>query len=702
MSDYDYHLSGRNVPSNDQSYVVREADEYYCRGGGVPANNQSYVVREADKILHFNLKAGGGLCFVLNSSQSGKSSLRLHVAHLLEEDSVEVIQADLTGIDIYSPEKFDRYLFNEIRSEFSSAEDEDVWSEQNQSDSSAVRFKNFVEKEILAKTPKNIVIFFDEIGKVLECKFPIDDFVGFIRYCHERAKHDPEYKRLSFCILGIASLDDLNSKLSSNSASLNLGEFIDLEPFKLGNDLEPLKKGLRGIYSDKDIDLITKEILYWTGGQPFLTQKLFYLVRKEFGRKDRRNVEQIVRECIIVDWRGQDKPPHLGKIKDKIINQKDNYQILKLYQQILQGDKITADNDSIKRQLLLSGIVKVEDNKLKVYNRINEAVFNINWLKTQFIEIFSFKEKLKSWRDSKPKEEIWLLTIDELQKVSEWENEDLDIELIRQFIDASKLQIKAIQLREREIKLKVSELKSQLDREQEDKKAVEERNQLLTETKKKAKMLIVAGTAVLVPSLLGSVFLGNLAFQRGVTIAEQSKQSKMFATIKNILYSDSRSEDPTSSKIKNILYSELEEHLKNGDYKKADELTARIIWEEAGTVTEPEFGPEHAENFPCKDLRVIDKPWTRYSDGGLGFSAQSRIWRSPEVNGDIHKFIERVGWLYSERTPKGDVERFFHHRDNIDYSSKALEGSLPLLVSYIGGDLNNREAYLERIVECGL
>ena len=128
MSDYDYHLSGRNVPSNDQSYVVREADEYYCRGGGVPANNQSYVVREADKILHFNLKAGGGLCFVLNSSQSGKSSLRLHVAHLLEEDSVEVIQADLTGIDIYSPEKFDRYLFNEIRSEFSSAEDEDMWS----------------------------------------------------------------------------------------------------------------------------------------------------------------------------------------------------------------------------------------------------------------------------------------------------------------------------------------------------------------------------------------------------------------------------------------------------------------------------------------------------------------------------------------------------------------------------------------------
>ncbi|HYX15858.1 MAG TPA: GUN4 domain-containing protein [Nostoc sp.] len=32
------------------------------------------------------------------------------------------------------------------------------------------------------------------------------------------------------------------------------------------------------------------------------------------------------------------------------------------------------------------------------------------------------------------------------------------------------------------------------------------------------------------------------------------------------------------------------------------------------------------ENFPCTDLRTIDRLWVKYSNGHFCFSVQKRIW----------------------------------------------------------------------------
>ena len=70
-------------------------DQYYY-SGGVPEDNSTYVKRKADEELYEALKAGT-YCHVLNSSQSGKSSLRIQIVRRLLDDGIECAVIDLNG-----------------------------------------------------------------------------------------------------------------------------------------------------------------------------------------------------------------------------------------------------------------------------------------------------------------------------------------------------------------------------------------------------------------------------------------------------------------------------------------------------------------------------------------------------------------------------------------------------------------------------
>ena len=153
--------------------------------------------------------------------------------------------------------------------------------------------------------------------------------------------------------------------------------------------------------------------------------------------------------------------------------------------------------------------------------------------------------------------------------------------------------------------------------------------------------------------------------------------------------------------MKNILSPSMGNYLRNGDLEKADELTAKIIWEKAGTATELEFGSEHSRRFTCKYFRALDKFWIEHSNGRFGFSVQSRIWRSPEVNRNFAKFIQRVGWGYWERSPDGNTITIFIY-DRADYSPEAPEGHFPWLLGFKEGNPGDREAYLNTLLECSL
>ena len=154
--------------------------------------------------------------------------------------------------------------------------------------------------------------------------------------------------------------------------------------------MQPLIDGLIGKISQPE--LVLKTILEWTGGQPFLTQKLCYLIHQKVIENTQPLdipsfqvsswVEQLIYTHFIKNWESQDEPPHLKTIRDRILKADNRITSrLTLYQNILQNGSISTDNITVEQmELRLSGLVVKQGTDLKVYNRIYETVFNENWL----------------------------------------------------------------------------------------------------------------------------------------------------------------------------------------------------------------------------------------------------------------------------------------------------------------------------------
>jgi WD40 repeat protein len=356
---------------------------FYVTGGALRQDAPSYVERQADRELYDGL-ARGEFCYVLTSRQMGKSSLRVRTTARLREAGVAVVNLDLTalGQNLTVEQWYDGLLHHVGRQLDLEEELEEYWL-AHERQSPLQRWLGALQQVMLVRVPGRVVIFIDEIDAVRSLPFSTDEFFAAIRECYQRRTQDPEYERLTFCLLGVATPSDLIQ--DTRTTPFNIGRRIELSDFTAAEAV-PLAGGLG--CDAQTAQTLLQRVLYWTGGHPYLTQRLCQAVAEEASLTHPGGVDRLCEE-LFLSQRARQRDDNLLFVRERLLKSEvERAGLLDLYARVRQGKRVPDDETSQLTDVLrLSGIVRVVDGSLRVRNRIYERIFDRAWIGTHMPDV---------------------------------------------------------------------------------------------------------------------------------------------------------------------------------------------------------------------------------------------------------------------------------------------------------------------------
>jgi WD40 repeat protein len=418
-----------------ESDVLETALRFFTVGGTLPPDAPSYVMRQADEDLFTHLSAGH-FCYLLTSRQMGKSSLMVRTTSRLKAAGARVAILDLTKIgQNVTTDQWYNGLLARLGVAFGLEDKLKEYSRRGADASNSIgpldRWERAIREVIVASIQERIVIFVDEIDFVRSLPFPTDEFFAAIRSFYNQRTTNPELNRITFCLIGVATPSDLIR--DGSRTPFNIGERIHLTDFE-EQEAGPFIKGIGR--SPEIATKLLRRILWWTGGHPYLTQRLAAAVAADPDVATASGVDRICNDMFLAAH-SRDTDNNLLFVSHRITDRNNANRsnagrrgsdqasegeadgkseselaaVLDLYGRVRSGKMVLFDKENRNVEfLLLAGIVavhdrvpplrnflrklghilrgkpltgaeKVSEQVLVVRNRVYERVFDRHWIR---------------------------------------------------------------------------------------------------------------------------------------------------------------------------------------------------------------------------------------------------------------------------------------------------------------------------------
>ncbi len=213
---------------------LNSAYNYYKVGGSLDYQHPTYVVRQADYELYDGLK-NGEFCYVLNSRQMGKSSLRVQMMKKLKAQGIKCASIDMTST-------------------------------------------TYFEAHLLEQIDRPLVLALDNVDCVFQSPEIAQGFFSMLRSWHEEAKTIDIWEQLRLVVVHFTEDYGL---LDINQSPFNVGlpvELTEFTPFQV----EDLARRHKLDWNDTQV----QPLMAMVGGHPYLVRlALYHLAQPPVGKE---------------------------------------------------------------------------------------------------------------------------------------------------------------------------------------------------------------------------------------------------------------------------------------------------------------------------------------------------------------------------------------------------------------------------------